>query len=62
LIVTVTVGTFGQWAFSNARLQSRRAAIDIVGLNAETAGETVILIEDLGGSALYRICDGTQAR
>jgi NAD(P)-dependent dehydrogenase (short-subunit alcohol dehydrogenase family) len=33
------------------------AAIAIVDRNAETAAETVVLIEDLGGMALYRICD-----
>lgn len=33
------------------------AAIAIVDRNGETAAETVVLIEDLGGSAVYRMCD-----
>ncbi|GLP81517.1 short-chain dehydrogenase [Mycobacterium antarcticum] len=33
------------------------AAIAIVDRNEETASETAVLIEELGGSALYRICD-----
>ena len=33
------------------------AAIAVVDRNGETAAETVSLIEDVSGSALYRICD-----
>jgi NAD(P)-dependent dehydrogenase (short-subunit alcohol dehydrogenase family) len=33
------------------------AAIAVVDRNGETAAATVTLIEDLGGNALYRICD-----
>ncbi len=33
------------------------AAIAVVDRNGETAAETVTLIENAGGSALYRICD-----
>lgn len=33
------------------------AAISVVDRNGETAAETVALIEDLGGTALFRICD-----
>jgi NAD(P)-dependent dehydrogenase (short-subunit alcohol dehydrogenase family) len=33
------------------------AAISVVDRNGETAAETVTLIKDLGGTALYRICD-----
>lgn len=33
------------------------AAIAIVDRNGETAAETVVLIEDLGGTAVYRMCD-----
>ncbi|WP_284230432.1 SDR family NAD(P)-dependent oxidoreductase [Mycobacterium antarcticum] len=33
------------------------AAIAVVDRNEETASETAVLIEKLGGSALYRICD-----
>ena len=33
------------------------AAIAVVDRNGETAADTVVLIADLGGNALYRICD-----